>query len=141
MKLDKSNGIIKVKYRGQTLSIDLFKELSIDENLIDSQLKDSPSNYFIFTQLRDKYIRKRDDLAREKEEAYSKAWIFYKDSNDRLNNEYVSHKANTTAKYMSICKRYNRLVEKTNMFISICKAYESRENILRTISANLRKQS
>lgn len=141
MKLDKNNGIIKVKYRGQTLSIDLSKELSIDENLIDSQLKDSPSSYFIFTQLRDKYIRKRDDLAREKEEAYSKAWIFYKDSNDRLNNEYVSHKANTTAKYMSICKRYNKLVEKTNMFISVCKAYESRENILRTISANLRKQS
>lgn len=134
-------GTIKVKLHGKSITIDLAKELSINENLIDSQLRSSPSNYFIFAQLRDKYIRKRDDLAREKEEAYSKAWLFYKDSNDRLNNEYVSHKANTTPKYMSICKRYNRVVEKTNLYISICKAYESRENILRTISANLRKQS
>lgn len=141
MKLEKELGILKVKFNGREISIDLSKELSIDENLIDSQLRNSPSSYFIFTQLRDKYIRKRDDLAREKDEAYSKAWLFYKDSNDRLNNEYVSHKANTTPRYVSICKRYNKLVEKTNMFISICKAYESRENILRTISANLRKQS
>ncbi len=134
-------GTIKVKLHGKAITIDLAKELSINENLIDSQLRSSPSNYFIFAQLRDKYIRKRDDLAREKEEAYSKAWLFYKDSNDRLNNEYVSHKANTTPKYMVICKRYNKVVEKTNLYISICKAYESRENILRTISANLRKQS
>lgn len=140
MKLNKDN-LIKVKYKGKSLTIDLSKELAINENLIDSQLRESPSSYFIFTQLRDKYIRKRDDLAREKEEAYSQAWLFYKDSNDRLNNDYVSHKANTTPKYVSICRRYNKLVEKTNMFISICKAYESRENILRTISANLRKQS
>ena len=134
-------GIIKVKLQGKSVTIDLAKELAINENLIDSQLRSSPSKYFIFAQLRDKYIRKRDDLAREKEEAYSKAWLFYKDSNDRLNNEYVSHKANTTPKYTAICKRYNKVVEKTNLYISICRAYESRENILRTISANLRKQS
>lgn len=141
MKNKPNLGVITVKLKGKPITIDLSEELSINENLIDSQLRNSPSKYFIFAQLRDKYIRKRDDLSREKEEAYSKAWLFFKDSNDRLNNEYVSHKANTTPKYVSICKRYNKIVEKTNLFISICKAYESRENILRTISANLRKQS
>ena len=141
MKNKPNLGVITVKLKGKSITIDLSEELSINENLIDSQLRSSPSKYFIFAQLRDRYIRKRDDLSREKEEAYSKAWLFFKDSNDRLNNEYVSHKANTTPKYVSICKRYNQIVEKTNLFISICKAYESRENILRTISANLRKQS
>ena len=84
-------------------------------------------------------IKERDALAREKDEAYSNAWVYYKDANERWNNEYVSHKANLNKKYSSIYERYLKAVEKANKFIAICKAYESRENILRTINANLRK--
>ena len=47
-------GIIKVKLHGKSVTIDLAKELAINENLIDSQLRSSPSKYFIFAQLRDK---------------------------------------------------------------------------------------
>ena len=128
---------LKVKFEGKSIEIDIQKELSINENIINSQLRDSPSSYYILCSLRDKYIRERDLLAREKEEAYSQAWIYYKDANERWNNDYVSHKANQ--KYASICERYLKAVEKANKFISICRAYESRENILRTINANLRK--
>lgn len=131
---------IKVKFEGRTLIIDIAKELSINENVINSQLKDSPTNYYILCKLRDKYIRERDKLARQKEEAYSQAWVYYKDSNERWNNEYVSHKANTNKKYCSICERYLKSVDRANKFISICRAYEARENILRTLNANLRKQ-
>ena len=81
----------------------------------------------------------RDALAREKEEAYSAAWVFIKDSNERFNNDYVSHKANINPKYKSICKRYLKAAAKANKFIAICKAYESREGILRTLNANIRK--
>ena len=130
---------LKVVFEGRTLEIDIQKELSINENLLNSQLKDSPSSYYILCSLRDKYIRERDLLAREKEEAYSQAWIYYKDANERWNNDYVSHKANLNKKYASICERHLKAVEKANKFISICRAYESRENILRTINANLRK--
>lgn len=131
---------IKVKFQGEVIEIDLSKELSINENIINSQLKASPTSYFILCQVRDKYIKKRDALAREKDEAYSKAWTYYKDANERWNNDYVSHKANTNNKYCSLYNRYLKAVDKANMFISICKAYESRENILRTLNANLRKQ-
>lgn len=108
-------------------------------NLLNSQLKDSPSSYYILASLRDKYIKQRDALAREKEEAYSAAWVFIKDSNERFNNDYVSHKANINPKYKSICKRYLKAAAKANKFIAICKAYESREGILRTLNANIRK--
>jgi hypothetical protein len=131
---------IKVKYNGRDLIIDIAKELSINENLLNTQLRESPTSYFIFCQLRDKYIKQRDALAREKDEAYSKAWTYYKDANERWNNDYVSHKANTNNKYCSLYKRYLKVVNKANLFISICKAYEARENILRTFSANLRRQ-
>lgn len=131
---------LKVKFEGNIITIDIAKELSINENIINSQLRESPTSYYILCSLRDKYIKERDALAREKDEAYSAAWIFIKESNERFNNDYVAHKANISPKYKSIYQRYLKAVEKANKYISICRAYESRENILRTINANMRKQ-
>lgn len=131
---------IRVKFQGETVEIDLEKELSINDNLINSQLRNSPSMYYILCSIRDKYIKERDALEREKEIAYSKAWTYYKDTNERWTNDYVSHKANTNPKYTSIYDRYLKAKEKADRFISICRAYESREGILRTLNANLRKQ-
>lgn len=130
---------ITVKLDGETFTIDIAKELAINENLINSQLKESPSSYYILCRVRDKYIKKRDVLARAKDEAYSKAWTYLKDSNERWNNDYVSHKANANNKYASLYNRYLIAADKANLFISICKAYEDRSNILRTLNANLRK--
>lgn len=130
---------IKVKIDGKYLIIDVSKELAINENLINSQLRESPSSYYVLCRLRDKYIKLRDSLEREKDEAYSRAWTYLKDSNERWNNEYVSHKANTNNKYVSLYQKYLKACEKANLFISICKAYEDRSNILRTLNANLRK--
>lgn len=130
---------ITVKIDGQVISIDINKELAINENIINSQLRESPSSYYILCRVRDRYIKRRDALAREKDEAYSKAWTYLKDCNDRWNNDYVSNKANVNKKYSSLYQRYLRAVDKANLFIAICKAYEDRSNILRTLNANLRK--
>lgn len=129
---------LKVIYQGKSLIIDLQKELSINPNKLDSQLKEIPSSYYILCNIRDKYIRRRNELARKREETYSKAWTYNKE-NSNWNNDYVSHKANINKAYISVCKRYLKAEEKVNKFISICKAYESKENILRTLSANQRK--
>lgn len=131
---------VKVKYQGKELVIDIQKELSINPNKLDSQLREIPSSYYIFCNLRDKYIRQRDELARQRDEAYSTAWTYYKDSNPNWNNDYVSNKANTNKKYVSLYNRYLKAAEKAANFISICRAYESKENIMRTMSANLRRQ-
>ena len=74
---------LKVTFQGRELIIDLEKELSIKEDLINSQLKASPSSYYVLCSLRDKYIKRRDALAREKDATYSELWIYYKDSNPR----------------------------------------------------------
>lgn len=133
--------IIKVKYKGKTIEIDVTKELSIDENIINSQLKESPSSYAFLCMLRNKYIKMRDNLEREKDIAYSQLWLFYKNSDSRMNNDTANHKVNTNKKYISICERYQRIASKSEDLISICRAFENRENILRTISANIRKES
>lgn len=57
---------LKVKFEGKLIEIDIQKELSINENIINSQLRESPSSYYILCSLRDKYIKERDLLARER---------------------------------------------------------------------------
>lgn len=137
MKVD-INGL-KVKFQGKILEIDLNKELSINEDIINSQLMDSPTSYYVLSSLKDKYIKERNALAREKEVAYSELWIYFKDSNEKWNNDYVNNKVLSSKKYCSICKRYMKAEAKANQFISLCKAYETRTDILRTINANLRR--
>lgn len=133
--------VISVKYKGKLVTINITKELSIDENIINSQLKNIPSSYAFLCLLRDNLIKKRDTLEREKNIAYSKAWLFYKESDNRLNNDTANHKAMVNPKYLSIGERYLKAVHKANKLISICRAYESRERIIQTLSANIRKQS
>lgn len=133
--------VISVKYNGKLVTINITKELSIDENIINSQLKNIPSSYAFLCLLRDNLIKKRDTLEREKNIAYSKAWLFYKESDNRLNNDTANHKAMVNPKYLSIEERYLKAVHKANKLISICRAYESRERIIQTLSANIRKQS
>ena len=130
---------LKVKFQGKDLEIDLNKELKINEDIINSQLCDSPSSYYVLCSLRDKYIKERNALEREKDEAYSQLWVYYKDANERWNNDYVTNKVISSKKYSSIYERYLKAESRASQFISLCKAYESRTDILRTINANLRR--
>jgi len=122
------------------VTINISRELEINENIINSQLKNIPSNYAFLCLLRDKIIKRRDKLEKEKDYAYSKAWLYYKESDNRLNNDTVSHKALTSKIYIKANDKYLKALDKANRFISICKAYESRERIIQTLSANIRKQ-
>ena len=50
---------LKVKFEGKLIEIDIQKELSINENIINSQLRESPSSYYVLASLRDKYIKRK----------------------------------------------------------------------------------
>ena len=130
---------IKVKFEGEVILIDIAKELAINENIMTSQLSESPLNYYLLCRIRDKYIKKRDIIAQERDQAYNQAWTYLKDSNDRWNNDYVTSKAKVNKKYLSLVQKYLRMADKASMFIALCRAYEDRANILRTLNANLRK--
>lgn len=130
---------LRILFQGKTYEIDLDQELMIDENLVNQSLRKSPSNYALLIMVRDRLIYKRDKLEKAKDQAYSKAWLYYKESGN-VNNEAAAHKAENNQAYQGSLKRYMKADYNASKLISICKAYESRENILRTISANLRKQ-
>lgn len=133
------NDKLVIYYKGKKVTLNLTQELTINENLINTQLKASPSNYIFLCLIRDRYIYKRDKLAKERDDAFSTSWVFYKESGN-INNDLADRKASIHPKYQSLCERFDKLNYKVNMLISICKAYESRERIMQTLSANIRKQ-
>lgn len=135
------NDILTIRYMGKRYQVNLSKELAIEENTINTQLKHQPSNYAFLCLIRDSYIRDRDKLEKQKDAAYSSAWLFYKGSSNSINNDTAKHKAETNAKYLSITEKYLRAANKAAKLISICRAYEARERILQTLAANLRKQT
>ena len=55
---------ISVKYKGKIITINITKELAIDENILNNQLKNTPSSYAFLCLLRDRYIKRRDLLER-----------------------------------------------------------------------------
>jgi len=137
---DLKNDVIKLKYKGQIITINVTKELQISTNQLNNELKESPSNYAFLCLIRDEYIYKRDILEKEKDQAYAEAWISYKESSTPpLVNDMVDKKAMVNSNYVRMNEKYIKAVMKANQMISICRAYESREKLLQTVSSNLRK--
>lgn len=132
--------IFRVKYKGQIHEINLTRELSLDESVINSQLRELPSNYLFLCLLRDQAIKTRDKYECMMNEALDRAWLFFKDADSRMNNETVLKRASTSNKYLSYKSKYLKAAAKAAKLISICKAYETRERIIQTLAANLRKQ-
>ncbi len=132
---------ITVKYKGEKIRINITNELGINEQIINNQLKESPSSYAFLLLLKSRSLKERDLLERKKDIAYSEAYIYYKNSGAKnITNEQANHKANTNKKYISYYNKWIKACNKADILIGLCKAYENRERILQTVSANLRKE-
>ena len=132
--------VLEVKYQGKKVKIDITKELTINESVINSQLKECPSNYAFLCFLRDKAIKTRDKLEKEKDRKFSELWTYFKGSDSKMTNDTATHRAISSKKYQDAEDAFLKASYEASKLISICKAYESRERILQTLSANLRKE-
>lgn len=131
---------LEVKYQGKKVLINITKELEINESTINSQLKDSPSSYAYLCSLRDKAIKKRDKAEKDKNMKFSELWVYYKNSDPKMTNDMATHRATSSKKYQDAEDEFIKASYEANKIISFCKAFESRERLLQTISSNLRKE-
>lgn len=132
--------LLEVEYQGKKVSIDITKELAINESIINSQLREFPSNYAFLCSLRDKAIKVRDKLEKEKDRKFSELWIFFKNSDSKMTNDTATHRTISNKKFQDAEDAFLKASYKASKLTSICRAYESRERILQTLSANLRKE-
>lgn len=135
----KQGNILKIKRGNSIYRVDLTSELRISEDTINSQLKNAPSSYAYLCTLRDKAIYERDRAEKEKDRAFSKSYLYYRDI-PGMNNEKATHMANLNANYISKSDIHMKLSLKASQLISACRAYEERGRILQTLSANIRKE-
>lgn len=132
--------VLEVKYHGKKIKIDITKELTINESVLNSQLRECPSNYAFLCSLRDKAIKVRDKAEKDKDRKFSELWIFFKGSDSKMTNDTATHRAINSKKYQDAEDAFLKASYEASKLISICRAYESRERILQTLSANLRKE-
>lgn len=130
--------VLEIKYHGKKVKINITEELQIKESIINSQLKESPSSYAFLCTLKDRAVKDRDKLEREKDRIFSELWLFFKNSNSKLSNEYATHQATKNKKFTMAEDKYLKASYRASRLISICRAYEAREAVLRSLNANIR---
>lgn len=140
IKVIRKGHIVKFVYGKKRVEIDLSKEWEITETTINSHLCNQSANYAFLSMVKNEYCSKRDEAEKEKDEAFSKAYISYKESNPRITNELATHKANSSAKYQLAYEKYIKAKKNADDLISLCRAYEMKAQMMQTVSSNLRKE-
>ena len=137
---------IRIVYRGRKYKVKIGKELAINESIINSQLKNHPSNYGFFTMIRVILLRDKDRA--EKYLEYVRAKLFDRYSNmvneftgKPYTKEMVESKIKLNPNYGKAMNAFINAKFKWGQVDAAVKAYESRERLLQTISSNLRKEN
>ena len=135
-----------IQYGEEEFSFNLFAETLIDENTINKEIHEQPSVYGSLGMLHKKLVRVAKDKEREMERIYSSMYIKFKEQIDENTgrptaNELAKEKANNSTKYQKAIKDYIEADHHAQV-IGVCvKTFEGRENLLQTLSANIRKNS
>lgn len=136
--------ILKVKYGGEEFVIDLAKEVRIRESLLNKEALIQPSNYAFIAILHKKIAAlasKQETLCKR---LYSKAYLKWRqkknDSTGRpYPDDFCKEKAILDKDYQSAEDHLNNLREKESLLWVAVKAFEQRQSLIQTISANERK--
>jgi hypothetical protein len=135
---------ILVTYGDEEFSFNLYEELSIEEDRINSEAQLQPSSYAFLNMLYKKLFRLNKQMEQRLEKKYKRLFLKYKKDKDPLSGKSM---ANDVAEAMTVVDReYQELlaecleVEGQLMTIEVCvKGFEQRVNLIQTLSANLRK--
>jgi len=137
---------ITIKYGTEKFKFNLFEELVINENKINSELKDQPSSYGFLLLLHKKLIRIKDDLEIEKDKTWAKAFIKAKNKTDSKTgrptaNELAKEMATANQGFTEIALQLNQAKETADIIGSCCRSFEQRGHLVQSIAANLRKEN
>ena len=135
---------ISISYGEEKFSFNLFRELVIDENKIDSEIKDQPSAYAFLAMLHKKLIRKLKDKEKEAEKKYWSLFLSYKSETDRdtgrpTSNDVAEGKARKHPEYNLKLQAYYDAELDCNIIETCVKSFEQRYSLIQTLSANIRK--
>jgi hypothetical protein len=136
---------VSIRYGEEKFKFNLFEELIINENKINTELKEQPSSYGFISMLQKKLIRRMKDKEREKDKTYGRLYLKYKgelaeETGRYTSDEVAKQKAIVNPEYQKSLEDLFMAEEEVGIITSCVRAFEQRSDLIQTISANLRKE-
>lgn len=141
---------VKIKFGKERFTFNLFEETQIEESKLDSLIKDQPASYSFLTMLLTRLSIQSTDLEEELKQLYEIEYINQITSTEtdyyKTHGKFPAQKnAEIIVKGMDKYRELNDkviTVRNNKMIIATCvRAFELRSEMLRTLSANTRKEN
>lgn len=135
---------IMIVHGDETFRFNLNEEVIVNENRINSEIKEQPSAYAFLGMLHKKLIRKAKDKERTMKKIYAVMYIKFKGEIDEQTNrptanELAKEKAIASPRYQRSVKEYIRVQHESEVLEVCVLSFEQRSSLIQTLSANIRK--
>lgn len=135
---------VNIQYGKEIIKFDLTDELTISESNINRELKEQPTHYGFLTMLQTKLLTYKEYMEAKADKIYASKYLkACETKNPKTGKPYADKTASQMAKanenYVEAVKAAIKAKEDYNIITSCVKSFEQRSEIIRTLSANVRK--
>ena len=129
---------------GETFKFNLFEELEITEERVQTELLVQASSYAFVGMLHKRLLTVMEDRKLTASTAKAKSYLWWKgeenDNGKPYSDDYCWAQAEVDKEYVAAMKEYNEAKEKAGLLEICVTAFEERKDLIQTISANNRKE-
>lgn len=135
---------VYIELGDEIFRFNLTDEIKISEEGIDNEIKNQANSYALLSMLHKKLIKAARDAEMEAKRVRAQQYLNWKqdinpDTNRPYPDEQCSSYAEVSEKYQAALRRWTDVQEKCNVLETCVRAFEMRNDLLRTLSANIRK--
>lgn len=137
---------VDVKWGSERFRFNLYEELAITEGRINEEVKSHPTSYAFLNMLYKKLILKKEHAESVMEKAWSSEYARQKRKINPVTNRPTSDdlakaKADTSPIVKARTEEYYSAKNDATIMEVAVKAFESRANLIQTLSANIRNDN
>lgn len=141
--------ILKIRIEGELYVINLAKELKIDDDLINEDIKYQPKTYYLLGVIHSKLVKQVKSLEKQKDKEYGRLFVYFltsRTSKFYLKNKYFPAQKVAEAlvehnkDYLKVIDQLHQAIENRDTIQKCLESFEQRFSLLQTLSSNLRKQ-
>lgn len=134
---------IRIKYGGEVFKFNLFEELSINEKILDKEIKEQPSYYGFLFMLHKKLKTRFETLKQDRIRLEAELFLQYKNEkqpNGRpLNDEMAKASVLIDKEYVRLTNLCIKAKDDEDSIYACVQAFSQRKDLIQTLSSNNRK--
>lgn len=135
---------IRVSYNGEKFRFNLFEELAISEEKINSEIKNQPSNYgfllLLSQRLKTEFFKLKEDRKRLGGKLFLEAKQSSGTNGRAYNDDMAKAYVESNPKYVKLTQQCVQAKDDADIIWAAVKAFEQRASLIQTISSNKRNE-